>query len=260
MPNSSDIDLSILQNIPSEAKRQWLYLSKTDSTNAEISRRIHNHPRDEGLLVIADCQTSGRGRLGRGWHSEPENGIYLSTLFRPVLSPEKLPLITLMTGLATIFAVNQVIPCPARLKWPNDLLLNGKKIAGVLCENHSTQTPAVIIGIGINVNHSQFPSEIKDIATSLKLETGLKINRTSLIKNLIIQLDFQYNELKNNEIKILLERWCHNTDLFGKTITINKGNQKFTGKALRLDKLGRLVIADKLGDELVLDSGEVSLE
>ena len=261
MSNSSDIDLSILQNIPSETKRQWLYLSKTDSTNAEISRRLNNHPPEEGLVVIADCQTSGRGRLGRVWHSEPENGIYLSTLFRPALSPEKLPLITLMTGLATIFAVNQVIPCPARLKWPNDLLLNGKKIAGVLCENHSTQYPAaVIIGIGINVNHSQFPSEIKDIATSLKLETGLKINRTSLIKNLIMQLDFQYNELKNNKIKMLLENWCQNTDLFGKTITINKGNQKITGKALRLDKLGRLVIADKSGDELTLDSGEMNLE
>ena len=75
-----------------------------------------------------------------------------------------------------------------------------------------------------------------------------------------MQLDFQYNELKNNEIEKLLERWCQNTDLFGKTITINKENQKITGKALRLDKLGRLVIADKLGDELVLDSGEVSLE
>ena len=260
MPNSSDIDLSILQNITSETKRQWLYLSKTDSTNLEIIRRLNNHPLEEGLVVIADCQTSGRGRLGRAWYSEPENGIYLSTLFRPELSPEKLPLITLMAGLGTIFAVNQAIPCPARLKWPNDLLLNGKKIAGVLCENHSTQSPAVIIGIGINVNNSQFPSEIKDIATSLKLETGLKIDRTSLIKNLIMQLDFQYNELKNNEIEKLLERWCQNTDLFGKTITINKGNQKITGKALRLDKLGRLVIADKSGDELVLDSGEVSLE
>ena len=260
MPSSSNIDLSILQNITSETKRQWLYLSKTDSTNAEIIRRLNNHPPEEGLVVIADCQTSGRGRLGRVWHSEPENGIYLSTLFRPALSPEKLPLITLMAGLATILAVNQVISCPARLKWPNDLLLNGKKIAGVLCENHSTQSPAVIIGIGINVNNSQFPSEIKDIATSLKLETGLEINRTSLIKKLIMQLDFQYNELKNNEIKILLESWCQNTDLFGKTITINKGNQKIAGKALRLDELGRLVIADKSGDELILNSGEVSLE
>ena len=121
MPKSSDIDLSILQNITSENKRQWLYLSKTDSTNAEITRRLHNHPPEEELVVIAGCQTRGRGRLGRVWHSEPGNGIYLSTLFRPALSPEKLPLITLMAGLATILAVNQVISCPARLKWHNDL-------------------------------------------------------------------------------------------------------------------------------------------
>ena len=258
MPNSSDIDLSILQNITSETKRQWLYLNETDSTNAEIGRRLLNDPIEKELVVIAGCQTSGRGRLGRVWHSEPENGIYLSTLLRPALSPAKLPLVTLMAGLATVLAVNAVIPSPAKLKWPNDLLLNGKKIAGVLCENHSTQTPAVIIGIGINVNHSQFPSEIKDIATSLKLETGLKVNRTSLIKNLVTQLDFQYNELKNNEIKMLIENWSDNTDIFGKTITINKGNQKITGKALRLDKLGRLVIAGKSGHELVLNSGEVS--
>ena len=129
MPNSSEIDLSILQNIPSETKRQWLYLNKTDSTNAEIRRRLHNHPLEEELVVIADCQTSGRGRLGRTCHSEPGNGIYLSTLFRPALSPEKLPLITLMAGLATILAVNQVISCPARLKWPNDLLLNNTDLA-----------------------------------------------------------------------------------------------------------------------------------
>ena len=126
--------------------------------------------------------------------------------------------------------------------------------------NHSTSTSTVIIGIGINVNHSQFPSEIKDIATSLKLETGLKINRTSIIKNLVKQLDFQYNELKNNKIEILLESWCHNTDLFGKTITVRKGNQKIIGKALRLDNLGRLVIATKAGRKLALDSGEVGLE
>ena len=260
MPNSRDIDLSALQNMPSKTRRQWQFLAETDSTNAEISRRLAKHPPEQGLIILADSQTDGKGRLGRTWYSAPGTGVYISTLIRPNLPPEQLPILTLMAGLATAIAVNEFISNRVQLKWPNDLLLNGKKIAGVLCENYSTQPPAVIIGIGINVNHSQFPSEIKDIATSLKLETGLKINRTSLIKNLIIQLDFQYNELKNNEIEKLLERWCQNTDLFGKTITINKGNQKITGKALRLDKLGRLVIADKSGDELVLDSGEVSLE
>ncbi len=127
MPYSSDIDISILQEISSENPRKWRFLSKTDSTNAEIERSLSAHPLQGDLVVIADRQTKGRGRLGRAWHSEPETGIYLSTFIRPNITPEKLPILTLMVGLATVIAVNEFIPQPALLKWPNDLLLKGKK-------------------------------------------------------------------------------------------------------------------------------------
>lgn len=259
MLNSSDIDPSILQKIPFETRRQWRFLSETDSTNAEISRSLADHPPEEGLIVLADSQTGGKGRLGRIWHSAPGTGIYISSLIRPNLPPEKLPLLTLMAGLAAAIAVNEFTSEPARLKWPNDLLLNGKKIAGVLCEYHSLKIPAVIIGIGINVNHNEFPPDIKEIATSLKLETGLETNRTELIKQLVSQLDFQYNELKDNKIEMLIDRWTQHTDLFGKTIALQKGSKSITGKAIRLDHLGRLVIANESGEETALDSGEVSL-
>jgi len=257
LPISSDIDLSILQNMHSETKRQWRYLSETDSTNAEISRSLADHPTNEGLIVLAESQTGGKGRLGRVWHSAPGTGIYISTLIRPNLPPEQLPILTLMAGLATTIAVNKFIPQPAQLKWPNDLLLNGKKIAGVLCEYHSAKTPAVIIGIGINVSHTQFPAEIKDIATSLKLESGIDIDRIALIKSLVTQLDFQYSELKKNKVESLIDNWTRHTDLFGKTITLKKSNQSITGKAIRLDNLGRLIIANETGEETALDSGEV---
>jgi len=257
LPHSSDIDLSILQGIPSEFPREWRFLTETDSTNAEISRRLADNPLEEGLIVLADSQTGGKGRMGRTWHSAPGTGVYISTLTRPNLSPSQLPIITLMAGLAVAIAVNEFISEPARLKWPNDLLLNGKKIAGVLCEYHSLKVPAVIIGIGINVNHTQFPTDLKDIATSLKLETGLNINRTKLIKSLITQIDFQYNELKNKKIENLLENWMDHTDLFGKTISLKKGNRSITGKAIRLDHLGRLIIANDSGEETAYDSGEV---
>lgn len=259
LPLSSYIDLSILQGIPSEFPREWRFFSQIDSTNAEISRSLEDHPHEEGLIVLADSQTGGKGRLGRVWHSAPATGIYISTLIRPNLQPEKLPIITLMTGLATAIAVNNFTFEPAQLKWPNDLLLNGKKIAGVLCEYYSAKTPAVIIGIGINVNHTQFPADLKDIATSLKLETGLEVNRTELIKRIITQLDFQYDELKNNKIEKLIDDWTRHTDLFGKTISLKKGNQSITGKAIRLDNLGRLVIANDSGKETAYDSGEVRL-
>ncbi|MEK9629091.1 MAG: biotin--[acetyl-CoA-carboxylase] ligase [Nitrospinota bacterium] len=259
MSHSTDIDLSILQNMPSKNPRKWRFLEETDSTNAEIARALLDSPNEEGLIVIADSQTGGKGRLGRVWHSEPGMGIYFSTLIRPNLPPEKMPLITLMAGLATLNAVNEFTPQPALLKWPNDLLLNGKKIAGILCENHSTERPAVIIGIGINVNHSQFPPEIKNIASSLKLESGRNIDRTSLIKHLVTQLDLQYEELQNNRVENIIRNWSLNTDLFGKTITLKKGKQSISGIALRLDALGRLVIVNESGEETAFDSGEVSL-
>ena len=260
MSKSSDIDLTVLQNSPSPEGREWHFLPETDSTNAEIIRHLPSHPSGEGLVVIADCQTGGKGRSGRIWHSAPGTGIYLSMLIQPKLSPEQLPIVTLMAGLATAIAVNEFIPSPAQLKWPNDLLLNNKKIAGVLCEYHATKVPAVIIGIGINVNHTQFPTDIKDIATSIKLESGLEINRTTLIKQLVTQLDFQYSELKSNKVQSLIDNWTLHSDLFGKSISIRKGGQSITGKAVKLDNLGRLVILNESGKEIVLDSGEVRIQ
>ena len=259
MPNSTDIDLIALKNSLSPEGRKWRFLPETDSTNAEISRHFSGHPSEEGFVVIADCQTGGKGRSGRVWHSAPGTGIYLSMSIQPNFSPEQLPIVTLMAGLATAIAVNKFIPNPAKLKWPNDLLLNDKKIAGVLCEYHASKVPTVIIGIGINVNHTQFPAEINDIATSLKLETGLETNRTTLIRQLVTQLDFQYSELKNNKVQALIDNWTLHSDLFGKSININKGNQSITGKAIRLDPLGRLVILNKSGKEIALDSGEVRI-
>lgn len=239
---------------------QWRFLHQSDSTNSEIVRSLVDNP-SEGLTVVADSQTDGRGRRGRSWHSEPGTGIYLSTLIRPNLLPEQLPILTLMAGLATVIAVNDLIPQSAKLKWPNDLLLNGKKIAGILCEYHpsTTKNHAVIIGIGINVNHTYFPSDIKNTATSLKLECGENIDRTSLIKRLITQLDFEYSELKNNRLQGLIDNWTHHTDLLGKTITITQNNQSIIAKAKHLDSIGRLVIEDESGQEIALDSGEVSI-
>ena len=259
MPNSRDIDLSALQNMPSKTKRQWRFLAETDSTNAEIARMLAGHPPEQGLIVLADSQTDGKGRLGRAWHSAPGTGVYISTLIRPNLPPEQLPILTLMAGLATVIAVNGFTSNRAQLKWPNDLLLNEKKIAGVLCEYYPKNIPAVIVGIGINVNQTQFPTNIKEIATSLKLETGKEINRTALIKQLITQLDFQYSELKKYKVGTLIKNWTRHTDLFGKTISLKKSSQSITGKAIGLDNLGRLIITNESGEETAFDSGEVRL-
>jgi len=261
LPYSSEINIKTLQALPSDRPRKWRFLSQTDSTNAEIKRSLSNILSEESLIVIADSQTKGKGRLGRTWYSDPGTGIYLSTFIRPSnITPEQLPFITLMTGLATVIAVNEFIPQPALLKWPNDLLLKGKKIAGILCEYHIEKVPAVIIGIGINANQIQFPTNLKDIATSLYLEFGKKINRTILIKRLVTQLDYQYKNFQNNKIQAIINNWTTNTDLFGKTISLKKGDQNITGKAIRLDNRGRLIILNDLGIEEAFDSGEVRIK
>lgn len=209
-------------------------------------------------MVIADRQTHGRGRHGRSWHSEPGTGLYLSTLLKPSLPPESLALITLMAGVATISAIHQQASVAARLKWPNDILLNSKKIAGILCEYLPDCSPAVIIGIGINLNQTHFPEEIQDIATSLKLETGKTVNRTDIILSLLENLDREYGEFLQGKQENLIQKWTERSDIFGKTVTVFQKGKSLTGTAVGLTPEGKLVLQNSDGETLILDSGEVN--
>jgi BirA family transcriptional regulator, biotin operon repressor / biotin---[acetyl-CoA-carboxylase] ligase len=207
-------------------------------------------------VVIADRQTLGRGRLGRSWHSEPGSGLYISTLLRPPLPPESLACITLMAGVATACTLEQ--HAPAKLKWPNDILLNGKKLAGILCEYIPDTLPAIIVGIGINLNHTHFPENIRESATSLQLETGKTVDRTDIALNLLQNLDSEYKKFQQGKREDLIQKWTEKTDMFGKTITVYQKGNTLIGKALGLDPLGKLILQTPQGDQKVLDSGEVS--
>jgi BirA family biotin operon repressor/biotin-[acetyl-CoA-carboxylase] ligase len=127
-----------------------------------------------GSLVIAEEQTAGRGRLGRAWHSEKTSGIYLSVILRPPFAPLHAPVITLAAGLAARDAVATATGHQPELRWPNDLLIRGKKVCGILTEMQAEaqRLHYVVVGIGVNVNHSRLPGELEKIATSLRLEGG----------------------------------------------------------------------------------------
>ena len=213
----------------------------------------------EGAVVIADHQTRGRGRQGRSWHSEPATGLYLSTLLKPNLPPEKLACLTLMAGVAAVSAIHQQTSAPAKLKWPNDILLNGKKLAGILCEciAKSGNTPAVIVGIGINLNHTSFPESIKDTATSLKLETGKNVDRADLILSLLQNLDSEYKEFLQGKRENLIHKWTEQSDMFGKTVTVYQKGKNQTGTALGLNPQGKLILQTPEGEQQLLDSGEL---
>jgi len=160
-----------------------------------------------------------------------------------------------MAGVATVSAIQQ--HAEVKLKWPNDILLNGKKLAGILCEHIPGDAPVVIVGIGINLNQSRFPEEIQGIATSLKLETGKTVSRTNLALHLLENLDHEYEEFLQGKNENLIRKWTENSEIFGKTVTIDQKGKSLTGTAMRLDPQGRLILQTPDGEQHTLDSGEL---
>lgn len=239
-----------------------LVLEAVDSTNEQAKPYLEQDA-PEGLVLIAESQTRGRGRRGRSWVSLPGIGVYLSVILKPKIQPRSLPQLTLLAGLATTLAVNDFTKKKARLKWPNDILLNGKKCCGILSETHPARTgeTGVIVGIGVNANHSltDFPAELQPTATSLRIETGNAIDRLSLICAILGYLDEQYDAFLNNGEQALLEKWLENSDMIGKKITVTQGKSATDGTALGLDSHGRLLMCSEKGETLTFESGEVSL-
>ncbi|MBW1745028.1 MAG: biotin--[acetyl-CoA-carboxylase] ligase, partial [Deltaproteobacteria bacterium] len=166
-------------------RKNIIYLKETDSTNTR-AKELATQGAPEGTLIIAEKQTNGRGRRGRSWFSPPGGGIYFSLILRPAISPGETPRITLMTAVVLAETLISLMKLKLRIKWPNDILVNGKKLAGILTEI-STEMDAVnyiVVGLGMNVNtrFEKFPSEIKKNATSILIETGKQFPRIRLIQ------------------------------------------------------------------------------
>src|SRR5260370_1781918 len=167
---------------------------KTDSTN-RVALELGHAGEPEGAIVLAEEQTAGRGRAGRKWHSERAAGIYASLLLRPKLAPVQAPLLTMMAGLSAHSAVQVLTGLAVDLKWPNDLLIRGKKVGGILTEMHAEPGAVrfVIVGIGLNVNQEKVPSELANVATSLRAETGKPQSRMDLLGGVLRQFESDYN-------------------------------------------------------------------
>ncbi|HYA97697.1 MAG TPA: biotin--[acetyl-CoA-carboxylase] ligase, partial [Methylomirabilota bacterium] len=167
---------------------------KVDSTN-RVARELGHAGEPEGAVVIAEEQTAGRGRAGRLWHSERAAGIYLSILLRPAISPARAPLLPLVAGLSTRAAIAAQTGSAPDLKWPNDLLMRGGKVGGILTEMYAEPGAVhfVIVGVGLNVNQTKFPEALTPIATSLLAETGQTVSRLELLVRLLRQFESDYN-------------------------------------------------------------------
>jgi BirA family biotin operon repressor/biotin-[acetyl-CoA-carboxylase] ligase len=227
-----------------------LYQESVPSTQ-KIAHRLANENATEGTVVIAEEQISGKGRMGREWHSPKYTGIWMSLILRPNISLANAPQLTLLAAVSVVQAIEEIAGLRPEIKWPNDLLLNGKKLTGILTELHAEadRIHSIIIGIGINVNQqlSDFPAELHPIATSLAIEKGEKISRSALIRSIFKHFEnlyLQYLEEGFSPIKLLWESYAIS---IGKQIKARTLNEVIEGIALGITDDGVLQIQDHNG-------------
>lgn len=224
--------------------RRVHHFFKTDSTNS-VALQLAAAGEPHGTVVVAEEQTAGRGRLGRAWYSEKTSGIYLSVILRPPLSPAEAPLLTLAAGLAAHEAVTEVTGLALDLRWPNDLLVGGKKFCGILTEMHAEadRVHYVVVGIGVNVNHSKIPPELEALATSLRLAGGRAYSRLDILVRLLGAFDHHYNRLVSEGAAPILARFAEVSSFArDRRVRVSTPRGEFTGTTAGLDPTGSLLV------------------
>lgn len=236
------------------------YFPEIDSTN-NCARDLAEKGGMEGEVVIAESQTRGKGRLGRSWVSPAGRNLYLSVILRPKLSPLHAPQITLMSAVALAETVQTFISFPPEIKWPNDILVHGKKVAGILTESSCTAERLffVILGIGVNVNfpREEMPESIRDTATSLMTLSGAPVDRTVLALQLIHSLNRCYGDLERRGFPPMAERWAGFFRLQGKRVKVEMMDQAVQGRVVGIDGDGALLLEDDAGTRQRIIAGDV---
>ena len=250
------------QGLKTKTMGQSIYFyEETDTTNNR-ARELALEGAPEGTLVVAEKQTAGRGRRGKVWESPLGTGIWMSLVLRPQIMPAEASVLTLLCGLATAEAIEAETGLSVGIKWPNDILINGKKAVGILTEMdcEMSEVHFVIPGIGINVNTTSFPPEIADIATSLYLECGKTVSRRRLVHKVLERLEEHYETfLRTGSFTAMLEDYRKHCITLGKEVHV-LGREPFFAEALDITPEGELLVrrADN-GKEEVVFSGEVSI-
>jgi BirA family transcriptional regulator, biotin operon repressor / biotin---[acetyl-CoA-carboxylase] ligase len=240
--------------------KRFFHFFKIDSTN-RVAMELGYAGEPEGTLVLAEEQTAGRGRAGRSWHSERGTGLYFTLLLRPRLAPAQAPLLTMLAGLSAHAAIQGLTGLTPEIKWPNDLLLNGKKVGGILTEMHAEPSVVrfVIVGIGINVNQEKFPPELASIATSLRKESGKMNYRLELLVRLLTQFETDYNRFLREGPSFVVERFQRVSNFAkGRRVRVESGAESYVGTTAGLSPEGLLLVAKENGPVLTVIAGDVS--
>ena len=237
-------------------------LPELGSTNDHL-KELARQGAPEGLVVLAERQTAGRGRLGRSFQSPAGLGLWMSILLRPDCPPERLPRVTALTAVACTGAIRSICGVEAGIKWPNDLVCRGRKLCGILTELESDgQGLAVVIGIGLNVAHRRedFPPELRETATSLEMVTGRDVPREALAAALLRSLDRMYRDCLADDLAAWLGAYQAACVNLGREVRILRPDgREDRGTALGVDRDFGLVVRRENGTEEVLRSGEISV-
>jgi BirA family biotin operon repressor/biotin-[acetyl-CoA-carboxylase] ligase len=254
---------------PSEIKSllttKWMgrtihYFPSIDSTNSK-AYQLALGGAEEGEVVIAESQEEGRGRLGRHWFSPPFLNLYLSAILRPQLPPHQASLITLMAAVATVDAIQKYSGLLPLIKWPNDILLGDRKVAGLLNEIHSEtdRIHFVILGIGVNLNMNgrMFSKEIRAAATSLKREMGETISRKVFLCSLLEELEKWYAIFLKEGGAPVLEAWREKAKIEGKRVKVTSFGEILSGVAVGVDSDGALILKMENGKQKRIVAGDI---
>ncbi len=236
---------------------------ETTSTN-DVVEKLARDGVKEGVVVFAESQTKGRGRLGRKWISPVKKGLWLSVLLRPDLRPQAATQLTVVAATALARAIRSQTQLTPEIKWPNDILIRGKKVAGILTELSAEldQVKYLILGIGVDVNltASEFPADLRKIATSLKIEAGRTINRAELAAALIEELDVDYARICSGQFESVADEWEEQCVTLGCNVSIQMGDRAIQGRAESLDSDGALLVRTQHGRLERIIGGDVTLE
>ena len=245
---------------------QWLgqnvkFLEEIDSTNNEV-RRVAEQGAPEGTLVVAENQTAGKGRRGRRWDSPKGSGIWYSFLLRPEFAPEHASMLTLLAAMAVQNSVKEVTGLDGLIKWPNDIVVNGKKVCGILTEM-STEEDAiryVVVGIGINANTTDFPEEIRATATSLALELGHPVCRAAVINGVMCAFEEYYGRYRETlDMSLLKDLYNQKLVNAEREVKVLAPGGDYTGISHGINDAGELIVELPDGSIREINSGEVSV-
>ncbi|MDR4888689.1 biotin--[acetyl-CoA-carboxylase] ligase [Fredinandcohnia sp. QZ13] len=240
-----------------------IHFEESVTSTQQIAHKLAYEGAVEGTLVVAEEQTTGRGRLDRAWYSPKHTGVWMSMILRPQIPPSQAPQLTLLAAVGVVQAIQEVTGLEPDIKWPNDILIHQKKIVGILTElqAETDRINSVIIGIGINVNQelSQFPENLHTIASSLAIEKGDKIDRAKLIQVILLKIEKLYNEFLQHGFKVVKLLWESYATSIGKQIIARTISGSIEGKAIGINEEGVLLLEDAEGKVHHIYSADIEL-